>query len=88
MLVGFGCLQRAVATGAALRLSVRYAAVTPAWFIVERWRKRQLWFAGLSVFLPFLYRLGLRLATTSRVGEGGLRHRLSFVRRCSQAEWF
>ena len=24
MLVGFGCLQRAVATGAALRLSVRY----------------------------------------------------------------
>ena len=24
MLVGFGCLQRAVATGATLRLSVRY----------------------------------------------------------------
>ena len=36
--------------------------------------------AGLPIFLPFLYRLGLRLATTSRVGEGGLPHRLSLVR--------
>ena len=25
-----------------------YAAVTPAWFIVERWRKRQLWFAAMT----------------------------------------
>ena len=24
-----------------------YAVVTPAWFIVERWRKRQLWFATM-----------------------------------------
>jgi len=25
-----------------------YAAVTPAWFIVERWCKRQLWFAAMT----------------------------------------
>ena len=44
----------------------------PAW----RW---PAWCRAVC-FLALPYRLGLRLATTSRVGEGGLPHRLSLVR--------